>query len=111
MYLRYDHGISSGHPWRTNTTEDAEAVERNAAFSIGLFSEPVYGSGDWPELVKETLNETMLPRFTDEEKKMIKGACEVLDEGSLPSVEYRHTLRYCRLLCNRPVSQCMDICT
>ena len=48
-------------------------VERNAAFWLGLFSEPVYGSGDWPDLVKETLNETFLPRFTDDEMAEIKG--------------------------------------
>ncbi|EJC97654.1 glycoside hydrolase family 1 protein [Fomitiporia mediterranea MF3/22] len=65
-----------GKPWRTNTTEDAEAVERNAAFYIGMFSEPVYGSGDWPKLMTDTLNETILPRFTEEEKKEIKGSAD-----------------------------------
>jgi hypothetical protein len=68
----------SGKQWRANSTEDAQALERNAAFYIGLFSEPVYGSGDWPELVKEALNETYLPRFTDEEKAEIKGAAPFL---------------------------------
>ena len=69
---------SSGRQWRLNNTEDAQAVERNAAFYIGIFSEPVYGSGDWPELVKEALNETFLPRFTDEEKAEIKGGASLL---------------------------------
>ena len=40
---------------------------------MGMFSEPVYISGDWPDLMKEALNETMLPRFTEEEKKEIRG--------------------------------------
>ncbi|THG93804.1 hypothetical protein EW145_g8275, partial [Phellinidium pouzarii] len=62
-----------GTVWRTNTTEDAEALERNAAFGIGVFAGPVYGSGDWPGLLKETLDETILPRFTEEEKNDIKG--------------------------------------
>ncbi|KAL5499105.1 hypothetical protein ACEPAH_1623 [Sanghuangporus vaninii] len=65
-----------GQPWRTNTTEDHEAVERNAAFYVGMYSYPVYGSGDWPDIMKETLNETMLPRFTDEEKEEIKGSAD-----------------------------------
>ena len=60
--------VLRGKPWRSNTTEDALAVERSAAFHMGLYCEPVYGSGDWPEMVKEALNETFLPRFTDEEK-------------------------------------------
>ncbi|KAI5119982.1 hypothetical protein M0805_004427 [Coniferiporia weirii] len=65
-----------GKVWRTNATEDAEALERNAAFVIGLFSEPVYGSGDWADLVKETLDESVLPRFTEEEKKDLKGSAD-----------------------------------
>ncbi|KAL5480917.1 hypothetical protein ACEPAI_9858 [Sanghuangporus weigelae] len=65
-----------GRQWRMNTTDDAEAVERTAAFHIGLVSEPVYVSGDWSDLVKETLNETMLPRFTDEEKNEIRGSAD-----------------------------------
>ncbi|KAI5123222.1 hypothetical protein M0805_001311 [Coniferiporia weirii] len=65
-----------GKPWRTNTTEDAEALERNVAFGIGLFSTPIYDTGDWPEIVKETLDESILPRFTDEEKKDLKGSAD-----------------------------------
>ncbi|KAH8113805.1 glycoside hydrolase family 1 protein [Phellopilus nigrolimitatus] len=65
-----------GKPWRTNTTEDTEAVERNAAFGIGAFSEAVYGSGDWPDIMKETLPESILPRFTEEEQKDLKGSAD-----------------------------------
>ena len=67
------NAVSRGVQWRSNTTDDAEAVERNAAFYMGMFSEPVYISGDWPDLMKQALNETMLPRFTEEEKKEIRG--------------------------------------
>lgn len=62
-----------GSPWRTNTTEDSEAVERSAAFGLGMFSNPVYVNGDWPELVKQTVPESYLPRFTEEEMNEIKG--------------------------------------
>lgn len=60
-------------PWRTNTTEDATAVERSLDFGIGTFSTPIYLTGDWPDTMKETLPESFLPRFTDEEKADIKG--------------------------------------
>ena len=75
----------SGKQWRSNSTEDAQAVERNVAFHIGLYSEPVYGSGDWPEIAKETLNETFLPRFTDEEIADLRGSYPLL-EGALSYV-------------------------
>ncbi|KAK0216818.1 glycoside hydrolase superfamily, partial [Armillaria fumosa] len=44
-----------GTPWRSNSTEDALAAERHAAFQIGIFSNPAYTTGDWPKIVKETL--------------------------------------------------------
>jgi len=65
-----------GMPWRTNTTEDSEAVERSAAFGIGLFSTPVYVSGDWHDLIKQTVPESYLPRFTEEEMSDIKGSAD-----------------------------------
>ncbi|KAK7054366.1 hypothetical protein VNI00_003560 [Paramarasmius palmivorus] len=64
-----------GTPWRANSTEDAEAVERHAAFQIGLFSDPVY-KGDWPAIVMNTLPEDYLPRFTEKEKREILGSAD-----------------------------------
>lgn len=61
-------------PWRTNSTEDEEAVERHAAFRIGAFSEPVYKTGDWPKIMTDTLPPEILPRFTEEEKKDLLGS-------------------------------------
>ena len=67
------HEIQSGMPWRANNSDDALAVERGAAFGIGAFSTPVYVSGDWPDLMRETLPPSFLPRFTEQEKKDLKG--------------------------------------
>ncbi|KAK0475774.1 glycoside hydrolase superfamily [Armillaria novae-zelandiae] len=65
-----------GTPWRSNSTEDALAVERHAAFEIGLFSNPVHTTGDWPDIVKDTLPAEYLPRFTDQEKIDILGSAD-----------------------------------
>ncbi|THU85114.1 glycoside hydrolase [Dendrothele bispora CBS 962.96] len=65
-----------GVPWRTNSTEDSEAVERHAAFQIGIFSDPVYTTGDWPQIMKDTLSPEILPRFTEEEKADILGTAD-----------------------------------
>ena len=62
-----------GIPWRTNSTDDAAAVERHAAFRIGAFSDPVYTTGDWPQIMKDTLPPSYLPRFTEAEKKDLLG--------------------------------------
>lgn len=78
-------------PWRTNSTEDEEAVERHAAFRIGAFSEPVYKTGDWPKIMTDTLPPEILPRFTEEEKKDLLGS-------SLPLLPPETTIAVLKLL-------------
>jgi len=65
-----------GIPWRANTTEDAEAVERHAAFRMGVFSDPVYTTGDWPKIMTDILPPEILPRFTEAEKKDLLGSAD-----------------------------------
>jgi len=65
-----------GMPWRANNTEDMEAVERNAAFNIGVFADPVYTTGDWPQILKDTLPPDVLPRLTEQESKEILGTAD-----------------------------------
>ncbi|KAI5835653.1 glycoside hydrolase [Schizophyllum commune Tattone D] len=65
-----------GTPWRANNTEDIEAVERHTAFQIGLYSDPIYTTGDWPQILKDTLSEEYLPRFTEEEKADLLGSAD-----------------------------------
>ncbi|KAJ7843128.1 glycoside hydrolase superfamily [Mycena olivaceomarginata] len=52
-----------GIPWRSNTSDDALAVERHVAFRIGVFSDPLYTTGDWPKIMTDTLPPDYLPRF------------------------------------------------
>ncbi|TFK32364.1 glycoside hydrolase superfamily [Crucibulum laeve] len=63
-----------GIQWRKNATDDAEAVERHAAFRIGAFADPIYTTGDWPQIMKDTLPPSYLPRFTAQEKKDLLGS-------------------------------------
>ncbi|KAL0061819.1 hypothetical protein AAF712_011337 [Marasmius tenuissimus] len=65
-----------GPPWRANSTEDMEASERHTAFHIGLYAEPVYGNGDWPKIITDTLPPSFLPRLTDEDKELIQGSAD-----------------------------------
>ncbi|KAJ7251123.1 glycoside hydrolase family 1 protein [Mycena haematopus] len=65
-----------GIPWRSNTSGDALAVERHAAFRIGVFADPLYTTGDWPKIMTDTLPPDYLPRFTDQEKKDNLGSAD-----------------------------------
>ncbi|KAJ7176777.1 glycoside hydrolase superfamily [Mycena filopes] len=65
-----------GIPWRSNNTDDVLAVERHAAFRIGVFSDPLYTTGDWPKIMTDTLPPDYLPRFTEQEKKDNLGSAD-----------------------------------
>lgn len=48
-----------------------------------MIADPIYNTGDWPEAVKQTLNESVLPRFTDQQKADLKGTISVTFHYSL----------------------------
>ncbi|KAF8446765.1 glycoside hydrolase superfamily [Terfezia claveryi] len=58
----------------TNSTEDAVAVQRSYDFVLGWFGGP-WTNGDYPDTLKESLGD-LLPKFTEQEKKLIKGSCD-----------------------------------
>ncbi|KAF2673303.1 glycoside hydrolase [Microthyrium microscopicum] len=53
---------------------DLRSAQRNYDFSIGWFSGP-WTDGDYPESLKSTLDD-VLPKYTEEEKRIIKGSCD-----------------------------------
>lgn len=61
--------------------EDREVAERVLEFDIGWLAEPIFGSGDYPRVMRDWLNQRnnfLLPYFTDEEKKLIRGSFDFL---------------------------------
>lgn len=75
-------GITLNCDWREpKPSDDAqefqknqEAAERALLFNLGWFADPVY-FGDYPEIMKQRVGDR-LPRFTDEEKKLLKGSSD-----------------------------------
>ncbi|PSN75038.1 glycoside hydrolase [Corynespora cassiicola Philippines] len=61
---------------RTDSEEDAIAVQRSWDFQEGWFSDPVFLSGDYPRYLKEYV-ETFLEPFTDEQKAQINGTADI----------------------------------
>lgn len=60
----------------TNSTADAQAVQRAWDFNEGQYSDPVYLTGDYPDSVKNYTS-SFLPAFTDEQKKTILGSADL----------------------------------
>lgn len=70
-------GISNNCDWReplTDSKADKEAAQRSLEFFLGWFADPIY-KGDYPEVMKQRLG-NRLPKFSSEEKKMIKGSSD-----------------------------------
>ncbi len=70
-------GITNNCDWReplTNSKVDQDAATRSLEFFIGWFADPIY-FGDYPEVMKERVGDR-LPKFTDEDRIMIKGSSD-----------------------------------
>lgn len=72
---------------RTNSSEDAEAVQRAYAFNEGWFADPVYLTGTWPEALDDYVS-TFLDPFTDEEKATIQGSADLFAHDAYTSQFY-----------------------
>ena len=79
-------GITLSHtnaiPKDTNSLADTEAVETYNQFSLGWWASPIFGTGDYPDVMKwqvgnksleQRLSSSRLPAFTDDEIQMNKG--------------------------------------
>ncbi|XP_053375783.1 uncharacterized protein LOC123534954 isoform X1 [Mercenaria mercenaria] len=82
-------GITLSHMWGephdNQSLADIEAAERFNQFSLGWFANPIYGNGDYPDVMKwqignksleQGLKSSRLPEFTNEEKEMLKGSAD-----------------------------------
>ncbi|VDI62105.1 lactase-phlorizin hydrolase, partial [Mytilus galloprovincialis] len=65
-------------PLRKYSPGDWNAAERANAFYFDWFANPIFGNGDYPDIMKSTVNDSRLPMFTSEEKKMLKGSADFL---------------------------------
>lgn len=75
-------------PWDEDDPRDVEAAQRANEFEIGWFADPLYGNRqggggevDYPASMRAQLGER-LPRFTEEEKRLVRGSSEVYGMNS-----------------------------
>ena len=97
IYIAGVIGITLSHvngiPKDPTSLADIEAAERFNQFSLGWWANPIFGTGDYPDIMKwqignksieQGINKSRLPTFTDEEKTLIKGK-EIWQIGTLLS--------------------------
>ena len=71
-------GITLNTDWVppiTNSTNDQKAADSKNAFDLGFWADPIYSTGAYPDIVKETLSmlNVTLPKFTQQEIEKNKG--------------------------------------
>ena len=79
-------GITLSHtakiPYDKNSVADVDAAEKANQFDLGWYAQPIFGNGDYPDIMKwqvgnksleSGLNESRLPEFTEEERQILKG--------------------------------------
>lgn len=64
-------------PWDEDDPKDVEAAQRANEFEIAWFADPLYGQGEveYPASMRAQLGDR-LPRFTEEEKALVRGSSE-----------------------------------
>lgn len=70
-------GITNNCDWRhplTDSAADRAAAQRSVEFLLAWFTDPVY-LGDYPQVMKDRVGDR-LPRFTEEEKALLKGSSD-----------------------------------
>ena len=69
-------------PKNPNSLADIEAVETKNQFNLGWWANPIFGTGDYPDVMKwqignksleQGYKESRLPMFTQEEIQLNKG--------------------------------------
>ena len=96
-------GITLSHtnpiPKDPNSPGDVEAAETYNQFSLGWWANPIFGTGDYPDVMKwqignksleQGYNSSRLPEFTEEEKQMNKGTHCLLQNSAGPNSRLVH---------------------
>lgn len=72
--MSYKNSGSYNVPYRNHNEDDVDSVQRNIDFGLGLFSEPIHNSGNYPKVVREEVPKEWLPELTKEDQKRLKGS-------------------------------------
>ncbi|KAL3857520.1 hypothetical protein ACJMK2_012180 [Sinanodonta woodiana] len=79
-----------GFPKRRYNPQDVDAAEKYNQFHLGWFANPIFGNGDYPDVMRWQLGNTnrsvsRLPKFNESEKMSIKGSADFFGFNSYTS--------------------------
>lgn len=77
-------------PWDPADPADVAAAQRVQEFEVAWFADPLYGpTGDYPASMRAQLGDR-LPRFTDEERALVRGSSAAYGMNSYTTFFARH---------------------
>ncbi|PSR90668.1 glycoside hydrolase superfamily [Coniella lustricola] len=71
----------------TNSSADAQAVQRAYDYNEGWFADPIFLTGTWPDSLNDYLS-TFLEPFTSDEQTLIKGTADLFAHDAYTSQFY-----------------------
>nr|XP_006820739.1 PREDICTED: lactase-phlorizin hydrolase-like [Saccoglossus kowalevskii] len=95
-------GISLNSRWveaETGSAMDSKAADRFLQFKLGWFANPIFGNGDYPEIMKtkianksraQGLTSSRLPSLSKEERLLLSGSADFLGINYYTSKKIRH---------------------
>ncbi|XP_053168401.1 klotho [Hemicordylus capensis] len=72
---------------RRMTENDIQECQKSLDFVLGWFAKPIFIDGDYPQSMKSNLS-SMLPEFTEAEKKLIRGTADFFALCFGPTLSY-----------------------
>ena len=64
-------------PYNNTNAADWWAVQVQMEFSFGLYNDPLH-FGDYPKSMRDYITGDRLPKFTEEEKKLVQGSYDFI---------------------------------
>lgn len=74
--ISYKNAGAYDVPFRKNNRNDEEALSRSMDFYLGIFAEPIFKTGQYPELVRQEVPHKFLPELSLEDQHRIKGSAD-----------------------------------
>ncbi|XP_078513290.1 klotho [Lissotriton helveticus] len=82
--------LALGSHWikpQNMTEQDIKACQKSLDFVLGWFAKPIFIDGDYPPSMKNNLS-SLLPAFTEEEKRSIKGTADFFALSFGPALSF-----------------------
>lgn len=88
--ISYKNSGAVNAPYNESSQADWDNIERQINFGLGLFAEPIHGSGNYPEVVQKEVPKEWLPELTADDQKRLSGSADFFATDYYNSAVSKH---------------------